>query len=470
MTARRRLGAFALVPVATAIVAFLAAPGARADTGGTPGQNLAGLNVDSEASALQFIPLVRGLVPAGNLSTGEFFQASIPYSSAASQTGPASKGIATPVYPGPVAAALPGALQTEGAPAAFAALFADPVLADSSYPAYQGQQATASYSPPAGSATGVGSASSSSSIGGSVSDAATSSIPLDGGKVTIASSTTHATTVIGASSVSSEAQTSITHVSVLGLVDIASISSQVETTSDGTTGTETSSLQVGSVTVAGQPAYIDPNGLHLASTSNSLGGGIAVFNSVLTALQQAGISITTLAPTSSVEGAAASVQSGAVQIKFSDTNIPNPQGEVPVTLIGYEIDLGQTTADAQATLLPSINAGPVTPTTPAPATPSSPNVATISPPAPVTTQTSAAGGGVQTTTSTNSSSAAPASPAPRGTTNSGGGGGSGFQPQAAGFIGMPTRLAWVVISVLLSIVACGPLMGYANWQLLRGRK
>lgn len=465
----RRRAVLALVPVATAIVAFVAAPGARADTGGTPAQNLAGFTADSSATALQFIPLVRGLVPAGNLSTGEFFQASIPYSSAASQTGPSSQGIATPVYPGPVAAALPGALQTEGAPAAFAALFADPVLAESSYPAYQGQAATGSYSPPAGSATGVGNASTSSSIGGSVSDAATSSIPIAGNEVVVASSTTHAATVVGASSVSSEARTSISHVSILGLVDIASINSQVSTTSDGTTGTEKSSLQVGSVTVAGQPAYIDPSGLHLAHTSNSLGGGIAAFNSVLTALAQAGISITTVAPTSSVNGAAATVQSGAVQIKFSDTNIPNPQGEVPVTLIGYEIDLGQTTAGAQATLLPALGALPVTPAVPG-AGSTAPALSTSSPssPAPVTTQTSSGGGGVGTTTSTNSSSVA-SSPA-RNASGSGTGGGGALQPQPAGFIGMPTRLAWVVISVLLSIVACGPLMGYANWQLLRGRK
>ena len=39
----------------------------------------------------------------------------------------------------------------------------------------------------------------------------------------------------------------------------------------------------------------------------------------------------------------------------------------------------------------------------------------------------------------------------------------------ASFLGLPVRVAWVVIAVLLSIVAAGPLLGYANWQLLRGR-
>jgi hypothetical protein len=42
-------------------------------------------------------------------------------------------------------------------------------------------------------------------------------------------------------------------------------------------------------------------------------------------------------------------------------------------------------------------------------------------------------------------------------------------PILAGFLGIPVRVAWVVAAILLSIVAAGPLLAYANWQLLRGR-
>jgi hypothetical protein len=390
---------------------------------------------------------------------------SIPYASVASETGPSSTGIGTPLYPGPVAVALPGALQTEGAPAAFAELFADPVLAASSYPAYKGQEAQATYSPPAGSTTGVGNASSSSAEGGSIADAATSSVPLAKGQFSIASSTTHSSTTIGASSVSDVAESNIHHVSLLaGLVQIASIASSASTTSDGNNGTEKSTLQVGAVTVAGQPAYIGPDGLHLAKTANNVVGAVAAFNSALVALQQAGISVTTIAPTSTVKGGAASVESGAVQIKFSDTNIPNPQGQVPVSLIGFEIDLGLTAAGAQATLLPALGAvaPPISPPLPAVSSPD------ITPASQAVTTVTPTAGGVQTNTSTASS--ASVGSLGTGTSRNTSTGGAEIQAQPASFIGMPTRLAWVVIAVILSIVACGPLLGYANWQLLRGRK
>lgn len=458
MSRRVRACAFFVLPAVAAVVAFLVAPGAGADSSGaSPGANLAGLNADAEATAMQFIPLARGLVPAGNLATGDFFQISVPYASASSQTGPASNAIAAPVYPGPVAASLPGALQTEGFPASLAELTADPVLAESSYPPEPGQGASATYSPPGGSTTGAGTASSSSADSGSIADAATSTTRLAGGQVVVGSSTTHSSTTIAASSVADSAETHITHVTMLGgLVDIASITSQSSTSSNGTTGTESSTLQVGAVTVAGQPAYIGPNGLQLAKTANNLLGAVSAFNSALTALQQAGLSITTIAPSSSVDGAAASVESGAVQIKFSDPNVPNPQGQVPVSLIGAEIDLGLTDADAQATQLPAIGTLPAQPTTPA-----------LISPAPAAS--SPASGGVQSITRTNSTSSdtglSPATSVGRSSNT-----GPQVAAQPASFIGMPTRLAWIVIAVILSIVACGPLLGYANWQLLRGRK
>ena len=447
-------GLFVGLPLA----AFFAAPSAHADN--SPGANLAGLNANAYATAMQFIPLVKGLVPAGNLSTGDFFQVSVPYASSSSETGPASNATASPVYPGPVATGLPGALQTFGFPAAFAALTAYPVITQASYPPAPGRGATGTYTPPTGSASGAGVSQASAAENGATAQSNSNDSSFDNGQIRLGSSHTDTSTTIKASSVADLAHAQISHVSILGgVVDIASITSSAAASSDGTNGTQTSDLRVGNVTVAGQPAYIGSDGLHLAGNVNNL-GLTQIFNSALSALQQAGISVTTISPNSTVNGAVASVDSGAVQIHFSDPNIPNVGGQVPVNSVGTDVDLGLTHADAQATVYPPLPA--ITPVSfPSAATPSAASIAPPSNFAP------ASSGGPPTVMTNNTTSSAPASqgqpsyaPAPNRTT----------AVQPASFVGMPTRMAWVVLSVLISIVASGPLLGYANWQLLRGRK
>ncbi|HMC40677.1 MAG TPA: choice-of-anchor P family protein [Acidimicrobiales bacterium] len=459
----RRNTAFAAIAlvVAMPVVAFFAAPGARADD--TPGANLAGLNVSANATGMQFVPLVKGLVPAGNLATGDFFQISVPYSGATSDTGPACTATGTPVYPGPVATTLPGALQTEGFPAQLAGLTADPALANAAYPPEPGRGSSGSYSPPSGSTSGAGPAHAKAAVSGCQADAATNDTPLAGGQIQVGSSTTTASTTVKASSVASTARASVSRISILnGLVQIASVDSVSTATSDGTAGTQTSALKIGAVTVAKQPAYIGPDGLHLASSSNDLLGGIQAFNSVLTALNQAGISISTIEPTSSVQGAAASVDSGGIRIQFVDPNIPSPGGSVPVNSVGSDIDLGLSHADAQASLFP-----PLPPIVTSTTTSVAPVVSSQGPPSVASNPPSGGGQTIIQTTNPGSDGGNPPAPqlagSPQGT-------GSPLVAEPASFIGMPTKLAWVVISILLSIIASGPLLGYANWQLLRGRK
>ena len=458
----RRLaaGMAAGLMVGLPLSAFFAAPSAHADD--SPGANLAGLNANAYATATQFIPLVKGLVPAGNLSTGDFFQVSVPYSSASSQTGPASNATASPVYPGPVATGLPGALQTFGFPAAFAALTADPVITTASYPPEPGSTSSGTYSPPAGSTSGAGTSETNAAEGGASSQSTSSDSSFDNGQIRLGSSHTATATTIKASSVSDLAQTDISHVSILGgSVDIASITSSASASSDGNNGTQTSDLHVGNVTVAGQPAYIGPDGLHLAGSVSNL-ALTQLFNSALSALQQAGISITTVNPTSTVNGAAASVDSGAVQIKFTDPNVPNLAGQVPVTSVGTEVDLGLTHADAQATVFPPLP--PITPiATPAAVTPV--NSGTVAPPPAATAPAISGTPAVATNSTANTSPSSSAAPSYAPVQNQ-----PAVSVQPASFIGMPTRMAWVVLSILISIVASGPLLGYANWQLLRGRK
>jgi hypothetical protein len=455
---RTAAGVAAGLLVGLPLSAFLAAPSAHADN--SPGANLAGLNANAYSTALQFIPLVKGLVPAGNLSTGNFFQVSVPYASSSSETGPASNAIASPVYPGPVATGLPGALQTFGFPASFAALTAYPVITEASYPPAPGRGSSGTYTPPAGSTSGAGESKTSATESGASSQSNSNSSSFDNGQITLGSSHTDTATVIKASSVADQARAEISHVSILnGLVEIASVTSSAAATSDGNNGTQTSDLHVGNVTVAGQPAYIGPDGLHLAGNSNNV-GVTQIFNSALTALQQAGISVTTINPNSTENGAVASVDSGAVQIEFTDPNIPNVGGQVPVNSVGTDVDLGLTHADAQATVYPPLP--PITPITGSGAvTPiSSGPAGSTSGPAP-----SSFGGSPAVSTNSGVSTPSAQSPSYAPTQSQ-----TAVSAQPASFVGMPTRMAWVVMSILISIVASGPLLGYANWQLLRGRK
>lgn len=442
------------------VAAFFLAPSAGA-TSAPPGANLAGINASSFGTGVQVVPLVKGVVPAGNLSTGNFVQVSIPYSQSTLSTGPTSNSTSTPVWPGPVAATLSNALPLLGFPQSLANLLKDPVIAQADFPPQPSAGASGSYAPPAGSATGVGTANAKAGQYSTSGQANLSSESLAGGMVKIASSTATSSTSIGATSVLATAHSDVGHVSILGgLIDIASISSDASATSDGNFAQQSSGLKIGAVSIdlLGHkfPVYIGPNGLHLVSSDQ---GGIAVgvLNTVLTALNQAGLTITTVEPSNQVNGNAATVDSGVVEIGFVDANIPNPQGQIPVTSAGFAIDLGESQASAQATTLP-----PLPPFTPPPAPTPTPPVSTglgavVSSlaGAPSTTPSVTGGQPVLSSPTTTATAPAPSNPAPA--------------VQAAVF-GVPIRVAWVVIAVILSIIAAGPLLGYANWQLLRGRR
>jgi hypothetical protein len=170
------------------------------------------------------------------------------------------------------------------------------------------------------------------------------------------------------------------------------------------------------------------------------------------------LSITAVNPSSTVQGAQASVDSGVVQIQFIDPNIPSPQGEVPISSAGVDIDLGLTHADAYATSLPPI---PAFNSSVPPISPSGPSQS-------LSGSTGSVGSGSSTVINTSNTAGSSSGPLTAALPSQGSG--SQVVTQPAALIGIPTRLAWVVIAVILSIVASGPLLGYANWQLLRGRK
>jgi hypothetical protein len=502
MHANRRRRPFVLAAVGLMVtlpaVAFVAAPaGAQTTTTASPGANLAGISASATASAIQVQPLTPGFVGAGNVAVGDLIEADAPYASTTSSTGPTNAGTATPVYPGPTASELGTVFQTFAPiPSSMANLMNDPVLAQSTYPPQINTKSSASYAPPGGSVTGVGTASTTSTAAGSTATAALNdtsllgtgstilNIPVPGGLLgplvqhlhlggpllDIASSSATTQSIVGASSVTDTAHSDVGRISLLfGAIQIAGVSSDASAMSNGTTASETTSTKVGAVTVLGHSASIGPNGIQV--DTKGLGAvAVSSVNAVLAALKQANLSVTTLQPTEQSQGNAASVSSGVVDIAFFDSNIPNPQGQVPFHALGLNFDLGLSQASADATSLPPFTTPPglssssgstgsgggLPVSTPSsPGSPGTPSAYVPGTPGQVET----VGGTPQSLGS--SAGPGPALAAPSGSST------FGFNP--LGFMGLPVRISWVVLAFILSLMAAGPLLAYANWQLLRGR-
>jgi hypothetical protein len=448
--------------VALPVGSFFLAPSAHADN--TPGANLAGLNATAYASGTQIAPLTPGVVGAGNVSQGNLVEGAVPYAAASMSTGPSSTAVASPAYPGDTAAGAGNAIGTFAPqfPSTLTNALNYPVLAKADYPPQLNTGSSSKYNPPGTGGTGVGTASASATDSGSTCQSSTASQSFGSSAgVQVGSSSASSSTVLTASSVAAASHTDVGTITLLaGAIKIGGVTSDASATSDGSNGHETSAFAIGAVTVAGQPASIGPNGITLKGSGTGQ-GLIPDANQVLVALQQAGISVHTIAPSSTNNGAQASVTSGGLVITFIDPNIPNPNGQIPVSSLGFDLNIGISQASADATSLPpfDIQTGSVSPSlgsgTPAPAS-VGPSTASVAP---------ATGGSVATGPVSNGSVSAGTVPA--GTSS--GSTAPAYSPPET-LLGAPIKVAWVVIAFLLSLVASGPLLGYANWQLLRGRK
>ena len=471
---RRRVG-FSLAALGLMaglpILAFAIAPSsAHADD--TPGANLAGLNASSSAYGVQVSPLTPGVVGAGNVSQGNLVEADIPYASATTDTGPSSAAVASPAYPGDTAAGAGNALGTFAPqfPAALINALNYPVVARADYPAQVSTGSSATYGPP-GPSTGIGSARADATPSGSDAKSTTSTTSM-ATALTVASSIVSSTTQLGASTVAAASHAEIGSIDIMGgAVHIAGLTSDASARSDGNQGQPASDFKLGAVTVAGTPASIGPDGITLGPSSQ--GGVLApTANQVLAALKQAGISMHTIAPVTTVDGASATVSSGALIINFVDANIPNPNGQVPVSSLGININLGLSQASANATALPPFASFPSDAFgTPAAVPASAGSGGSVSPD--LSGGTVPVGSGGQEVTAAPSQGVPALAGTPASAQPSGSPGASGGPlvpiPQTT-LLGAPIKVAWVVIAFLLSLVVSGPLLGYANWQLLRGRK
>lgn len=448
--------------VATALLtgmptaAYLAAPASAGSTPAAPASELAGFNTSATSAGAQLQLLLPGIVPLGDPTLGNFIQASAPYSNSSSTTGPSTGSVTAPVWPGDAVATAGNAVQTfsPSIPQALVNLLNDPVVARSNYPGQVGAGTTGSFTPTG--PLGIGSATTTSADGSTTASASlTDLVPLGLSKgvplVEIASATSSTKATVDAASVANSAETRIGRISIAGVITIDGINTTATASSDGKKGVPTATTDIGSVKVAGLAASIGPNGI----TLNSKGEGISATlintaNRALTALGQVGVSIRTVPADTSTEGATAQSTSGALLITFQDNNIPNfgsliPQLPIPtVNSVGITLALGFSKASAAATLLPDINVPPGTSTSP-PST--SPGGSGVTPPC---VDCGLPPGGVTTTS--------PPVTAP-----------VLALPTEATAFGLPVRTAWVVIALLLAVLAAGPLLTYANWQLLRGR-
>jgi hypothetical protein len=436
--------------------AYLAAPAAAGSTPAAPASELAGFNTSATGAGVQLELLVPGLVPLGDPTLGNFIQASVPYANSTSTTGPSTGGIASPAWPGDALATAGNALQTFAPtlPQALVTLLDDPVLARSSFPAQVGAGTTGSFTPTG--PAGIGSATTTSSEGATTATAAITDLsPLGVSKgvplIDISSVKTTTNATVNAASVSNTAETQVGHITIAGVITIDGIDTSATASSDGHHGTPATTTDIGSIKVAGLAASIGPDGITINGKGQA-GVLVQTANKLLAALQKIGVSITALAPQVSKDGNNAQATSGAVLVSFADDNLPDlgklvPQLPIPVpNSLGVTVALGLSTASAAATLQPDITLPPVTPTSPGSSSPTVGSQTGIPP------CTDCGLPPIGDVTTTPGGATAPLI--------------AGQQPTA---LGVPVRTEWVVIALLLAVLAAGPLLTYANWQLLRGR-
>ncbi|HEX3899516.1 MAG TPA: hypothetical protein VHW74_10115 [Mycobacteriales bacterium] len=438
--------------------AYLAAPAAAGAPPAAPASGLAGFNTSATSAGVQFELLVPGLVPLGDPTLGNFIQASAPYASSTSTTGPSTGGVASPVWPGDAVATAGNALQTfePSLPQTLVNLLNDPVVARSSFPAQVGAGTTGSFAPTG--PAGIGSATTTSSIGATTANAAVTDLsPLGVSKglplLEVASASSSTAAAVNATSVSNSAETRIGQITIAGLITINGIDTTATASSDGHHGTPGATTDIGSVKVAGLAASIGPDGITLNGKGQA-GVLVQTANKLLAAVQKAGLSITALASQTTKDGNGATATSGAVVVTFEDANLPDlgklaPQLPIPIpNSAGISLVLGLSQASAAATLQPDINLPPVTPTTGSSTAPT----------------TGSQTGGIPPCTSCGVPPTGGETTAP-----STGGAPPLIASQDSTALGVPVRTEWVVIALLVAVLAAGPLLSYANWQLLRGR-
>jgi hypothetical protein len=414
--------------------------------------------------------------------------------------GPIVNAIASPYYPGDIAAQLGNLLLEDGfPPQQMCPLFTglqqpcqvpnDTAVAEAEYPTSPsygehstfGQAgagvayASANASSTGGDATGTVTNLTTDSMGGSG-----SSKVLELGKISATDNVT-----LGASTIADSATTTLSSIDIAGMIDIAGLTSTAAATSDGIKGTPKGTLHLGQVTVDGQPAYIDNKGVHVASTDTTSSGvtPAQLQQTVNSTLRQDGITIQLLNPQLSSDAGAAASDGGGLQISVThQVDFPYVNGE-PTVPIGtpcsppvpqplqcqglgnqglpaglYNVTTAVTLGLAQAAVSATTVASDAFPSVPSLSTLASPfgpssfgggsGLGSFSP---------SSLGPVQTVPATGPGAAA----APTTVSSSA----TDFPIR-----GVPAPIGWAVASLLGCLILCYPLLLVARWQFLNPRR
>ena len=430
------------------------------------GETIAGYTLSSSAAAYRYEIDSPGTLPVGDAEKGNITELDVPYARENVSSGPLVASLGSAAYPGDTAAGIGSALAEFGA----SGFPNDPVLASAAYPPSPNSPATSSY-PPGGesAAANAGAAAASADQNGGASSSSVSSYELGSGPSSAASggpASAQSRIRLGGGCLDAFSQSDTGSVTLAGIIHIADVAGQAQAMSDGNRAVPSATLQVGQVTVAGLAAYIDHDGIHLAG-QQPVGYGVVqqVQATLNAALKGAGMTVKLIDPESSVQKGQAVASSGGVDVVIQQVTPavgvpgvpaitvpgqpPIPLG-TPGTPIRYEVTLGEAQAAANATGAPG--SGPPASTGGGTSAPS-PNAV-----APASGAPSSLG------------SVSAASPVGAGSGPTGAGGSPAYRPAsssrpASGSV----PLGWVIIGVLVSFVAAGPLLGYARWQLLEGR-
>jgi len=492
------------VLVAGVVVAL--APAARADSGTG---SISGYTANVQALGVQAAFNIPGLVP---LPDANLLEEDLAFARTTVSNGPVVNALGAPYYPGDILGNF-GSLMSEfaaGAPP----VPNDPLLAEAEYPPApgHGQDATFGGTPPAGfpiapnvfsaqshaapdgssvtstlSDLSTGAPSSSQSKlaqlgpapGGSVGSvlggvAAAAGSSGAGGTVDVASIQSTNTTTIGGSTVTSAAGTVLKGIDIAGVLTISQLTGSASSTSDGTQGTPTASLHLADVSVEGQPAYIDQQGVHVTGQSTSSSGvtpqqAQSMLNSTFA---QDGITVRLLDPSKSTNGAEGIANSGGLVVsishQFAVSYIPG-EPSIPVPGLGNtglpagvynattSFTLGSATTDLQASTIPAFGSD--------------------------SGALGLAGGGsgvslgISPSTDNSLGSSTDLSSQTLGATDNGTAGSGGSLPPAlaAGVahrlpLGIPLPVAWVLAGLILCVLVSYPMLLTVRWQFLSGRR
>ncbi|HZN14662.1 MAG TPA: hypothetical protein VFB78_10370 [Acidimicrobiales bacterium] len=429
-----------LVVLATAVIG---APGAAAD-------GIAGYSLTALAAGVRYQLNSPGLLPVGDTAEGNIIELDVPIARSLVSQGPLINALASPAYPGDTAAHLGTALSLL-APQ-LPAIPNDPVLAESNYPPTPLHGQSTSFS-----SNGVGEGSAKAGPEGT--DVIAHSVAQSiGGVVTLVSATARNVVTIAGDKVHSTATAEVSRITISDLITIEGVTGVAEAVSDGNKATPTGRLNVGKVTVAGQAAFIDADGVHVVGGGAGQGVITGLQGLVNATLATDGVKIRTIAPVVTSDKGLATATSGALAITLERTvpaiavpGVPALEipGAAPVVLgtpdvpTHIEILIAEARVGANATSLLPFDVDLGAPLIGGDTVVSGDSFSGIT----------GAGSSVQSALNP---------PAQRGQ------GELGFAPSAER-IAQAVPFGFVILCIFGALVASGSLLGYARWQLLEGR-